>query len=91
MLRVARTHLRRLAPELADAPLHLHQLDGPPGAPRYSVSVELCESVANCPYKVTDPKKCPIFACGERRSLRLLLTREGELVQAISDDLNWDS
>lgn len=90
MLRVARTHLSKLAPELRNARLRLRQLDGPPDSPRFAVSVDMCRDVAACIYGVTDTDKCPIFACNQRRAVRLLLSREGELLQVINDDLRWE-
>jgi hypothetical protein len=90
MLRVARAHLNKLAPELRGAPIHLHQLDGPPNAPRYAVSVEACQSAQGCPHGVSDPQLCPIVVCSQRRAIRLLLSREGELMQMINDDRRWE-
>jgi hypothetical protein len=90
MLKVARGYLGKLEPNLREAPLHLHQLDGPPGAPRYAVSVERCKRTAICPYGVTDPSRCPVFDCRLRNSLRLLLSREGDLVQVIRSGLHWE-
>jgi hypothetical protein len=89
MLRVARAHLSKLAPELRNARMRMRQLDGPPGSPRYAVSVDMCRDVASCAYGVTNTEKCPIFACSQRHAIRLLLSREGELLQVIKDDLRW--
>jgi hypothetical protein len=90
MLRVARAHLNKLAPDLRNARFRLRQLDGPPGSPRFAVSVDMCRDVAACNHGVTDTEKCPIFACSQRHAIRLLLSREGELLQVINDDLRWE-
>ncbi|MEI8306749.1 MAG: hypothetical protein WCF99_06735 [Chloroflexales bacterium] len=91
MLRVARAHLSKLAPELRSSTrLRLRQLDGPPGSPRFAVSVDMCRNVGVCAYGVTDTDTCPIFACTQRRAIRLLLSREGELLQVITDGLRWE-
>lgn len=90
MLAVARAHLRRLAPDLADLPLHLQQLDGPPGAPRYAVSVADCLRDGPCPHGVTVQAACDVPTCALRHSFRLLLTRDGEVVQAINGDMQWE-
>ncbi|MEI7645543.1 MAG: hypothetical protein WCJ55_14815 [Chloroflexales bacterium] len=90
MLRVARAHLNKLAPELRNARLRLRQLDGPPGSPRFAVSVDMCREDVPCVNGVTEVEKCPVFACSQRRAIRLLLSREGELRQVINDDLRWE-
>lgn len=90
MLRVARAHLSKLAPELRNARFRLRQLDGPPGSPRFAVSVDMCRDVHSCPHGVADTENCPVFACSQRKAIRLLLSREGELLQVINDDLRWE-
>lgn len=90
MLEVARQHLLQIDAGLQDAPLHLRMLDGPPGSPRYAVSVAECHRAGPCPYHVTDEARCPILECSLRHSLRLLLTRDGELVEVIQGDIRWE-
>lgn len=90
MLAVAREHLRKLAPDLADLPLHLQQLDGPPGAPRYAVSVASCHRQGDCPHGVTVEQTCAVPNCTLRHSFRLLLTRDGQVVQTIDGDGQWE-
>jgi hypothetical protein len=90
MLAVAREHLRTLAPDLADLPLHLQQLDGPPGAPRYVISVASCHREGECPHGVVDDSVCGVPSCALRHSFRLLLTREGKVVQGIDGETQWE-
>jgi len=89
MLQVARTHLLTLAPELWNARIHLLQLDGPPGSPRFAVSADMCCSIGSCSHHITDPNTCPVFACSQRRAIRILLSRKGDLIHVISDHLRW--
>lgn len=94
MFQVARDYLSAHVPELKDAPLHLHFLDGPPGAPRYAVNAVVCNHIADCPYHV-DPllaenERCPVFNCELRESLRLLISREGEVVKVMHSGVKWD-
>lgn len=90
MLKIAREHIRRLDATLKDAPIRLHQLDGPPGSPRFAVSVARCFREGDCPHEVISEAACPILECDMRHSLRLLFTREGELVEVIKGDLKWE-
>jgi hypothetical protein len=90
MLAVAREHLLKLAPDLADLPLRLQQLDGPPGAPRYAVSVAACHRESDCPHGVVNESACSVPTCALRHSFRLLLTRDGEVVQTIEGDRQWE-
>jgi hypothetical protein len=91
MLRVARDHLSAIEPGLEDAPLRLHTLDGPPGSPRYAVSVSRCRRQGPCPYDVVDEQLCSVHECAQREALRMLLNRDGEVVEIIRDGLRWDS
>lgn len=92
MVKVVRSYLRENVPEMQDAPLRIHQLDGPPGAPRYTATVEVC-TVPECPYGVThdliEAGKCPVLACALRNSVRLLLDRQGTVVQEMHTGLHW--
>jgi|GEM_PF-824381 hypothetical protein len=91
-LSVARAYLREHNPELAELPLRLRVLDGPPNAPRYAVTLECCPDQP-CPHGM--PKElalageCPIRSCPLRHTLRLLLTLNGEVVQVTESDLHW--
>jgi hypothetical protein len=91
MLRVAREHVRRLNMGLDDEPIHLRMLDGPPSAPRYAVYVGACMSEGDCPHGVNDRITCPILECKLRRSLRMLLDRDGNLVELLRDGVRWSS
>jgi len=90
MLGVARGHLRAIAPRLAEAPLRLRMLDGPPGSPRYAVWASACRRSGPCPYGVPDEHRCHVRDCPLRDALRMLLSREGEVVEVIRDGLRWD-
>lgn len=91
MIRVARGHLSLIEPGLKDAPLQLHMLDGPPGAPRYAVSVSRCRRQGPCPHGTLDGQPCTVRECALREALRMLLNRDGELVEVIRDGLRWES
>jgi hypothetical protein len=90
MLGVARAHVARHAPELLDQPIQLQQLDGPPGSPRYAVSVGACLREGPCPHGVADGAPCPIRDCTLRHSLRMLLDRDGNVVELLRDGLRWN-
>ncbi len=92
LIKMVRAYISKRAPELADAPIHLHRLDGPPGGPRYSASAELC--CANvCPYGVSADAvaagRCSIHTCSLRRSIRLLLDAQGAVLQEQRGDIHW--
>lgn len=91
-LQMARQYLDRHMPELYGAPLHLRRLDGPPGAPRYAVSAEVC-LVARCPRgfpsTIAEAGQCPVRDCPLRRSVRLLLDRYGGVMQATCSGVHW--
>lgn len=89
MIQVAREHLARLDAELRDEPIHLRALDGPPGAPRYAVYVGLCARQGPCPHGVEELNPCPVLDCELRHSLRMLLDREGNLVEVLRSGVRW--
>jgi hypothetical protein len=89
MLQVAREHLRELDEGLHEEPIHLRMLDGPPGAPRYAVYIGACEREGPCPYGVADQNPCPVLDCQLRHSLRMLLDREGKLVEVLRSGVRW--
>ena len=91
MIRVARGHLSAIEPGLKDAPLQLRMLDGPPGAPRYAVSISRCLRQGPCPYGVEPGQACTVHDCELREALRMLLNREGEVVEVIRDGVRWES
>lgn len=92
LVKVARVYLAERLPFLKDAPLRIHMLDGPPGSPRYSVSVERCRPVA-CPHDIPPEDsangRCPIIDCPVRHSLRLLFDRNGQLMNASESGIHW--
>ena len=92
LLLAARAYLGERIPELKNEPLRLHALDGPPGSPRYSVTVEVCPAGA-CPHgiaaEVARTGQCPIKICPLRRSVRLLLDRHGTVLQQTESTVHW--
>jgi hypothetical protein len=92
LLWLARRYLAERAPELKDAPLRIRMLDGPPDSPRYAVTVEACKP-GPCPHgvprEVADAGACRVPVCPLRDTLRLLFTRDGELVQVTHSDMHW--
>jgi hypothetical protein len=92
MLSVAQKYVNQHVPELKDVPLHGRSLDGPPDAPRYTVTAEECRA-DTCPYGVSHETaaagKCPILECQLRHSLRLLLDQQGEVVEDMRSGIHW--
>jgi hypothetical protein len=92
LLEIARQQIAQRAPELQNAPLQLRELDGPPGAPRYAASSARCLAAA-CPYGVSTGAaaagRCQIHLCPLRRSVRLLLNREGAVIQTTEGGVRW--
>lgn len=92
LLAIARSYISAHMPELRDAPLHIRQLDGPPGAPRFAVTIEHC-APAQCPHgvprNVAAAGGCPVRACPLRRSVRILMNRDGTIVQVTQSRLHW--
>ena len=93
LLKVAHEYVATNAPELEDADLFLRQLDGPPEAPRFAVSVISCQREHECPYHVdeTDTENCPIISCELRAALRLLYSRDGTLMKVSRSTIRWNS
>jgi hypothetical protein len=89
---VARSYLSQHAPAVQSAPLWLHQLDGPPGSPRFVVTAEAC-CTKNCPFGVTralaDAGDCPVRECALRCTVRLLFGRDGALQTATYSGVHW--
>ena len=91
LLVAARTYLSQHVPELKAAPLQLRMLDGPPESPRYAVTAEDCLAGA-CPFgasAVAHAGQCSVRDCPLRCSVRLLLDRRGEVVQATRSGIHW--
>jgi hypothetical protein len=93
VLGLARDYLSEKLPKLCESPLSLHLLDGPPGSPRFAVSVQHCDYQNNCPLGV-DPAeakaKCPHINCELRESARLLIDREGTIIKVLESGTRWD-
>lgn len=89
---IVQAYIEEHLPELADAPLHIQSLDGPPDAPRYAASAETCP-VDTCPYglplPLAQPGGCPVLDCPLRCSLRLLLDRSGTVLEARRSGVRW--
>jgi hypothetical protein len=70
----------------------VHQLDGPPDAPRFAVTAEKC-AAAICTHFIkadnaTDVR-CDIPVCPLRHTVRLLFDQDGSVVQVTRSDLHW--
>ncbi len=94
LLRIAKAYIETTTPELREAPLHLHHLDGPPGSPRFAISAEVCPESHNCPFGITsevaDAGKCPVINCSVRHSVRLLYNRDGTMVKEMQSGTHWE-
>jgi len=92
VLQMAQQYLDRRMPELHGAPLRLRRLDGPPDAPRYAVSAEVCP-VARCPRgypsAIAEAGQCPVHDCQLRCSVHLLLDRYGGVRQVTRSNVHW--
>lgn len=92
LLDTLRAYIGARMEELADAPIRLHRLDGPPGAPRYSASAECCDAT-ECPYGIAADDaaagRCAVHACPLRRSMRLLLDGQGAVIQEQRSNIHW--
>jgi hypothetical protein len=92
LLRVARAYLAEHAPALQDAPMTLRQLDGPPKAPRFAITVEACQA-QHCPHdiplSVSSAGKCPVPECNLRCTMRLLYDRRGTMRTATQSTVHW--
>lgn len=93
LLLTARRYLAKNMPELNDAPLRMRYLDGPPGSPRYAVTVEQCRKIIGCPkgvsYEQATAGKCPVLDCPLRHTVRLLFDRRGGIVQIMHSGIHW--
>ncbi len=92
VLETAREYLDAVQPEMHEAELHLRQLDGPPDAPRFAVTAEVCET-EQCPYQVpkdvADAGDCPIQQCDHRCTIRILFDRDGSLRSSMRSGVHW--
>lgn len=92
-LQAAQRYINEHLPELSAMPLAIHQLDGPPGSPRYVVTSEACCARA-CPHgfsaDVATSGQCDVRDCPLRRSARLLLDREGVVVHVTLCGIHWN-
>lgn len=88
----AQVYVNEHVPELRNAHLHIRMLDGPATAPRYAVAAERC-TAGRCPYGVAtntrDSGRCPIADCPLRQAVRLLMSRQGEVVRATESGIHW--
>ncbi|HNP86605.1 MAG: hypothetical protein JST60_13995 [Chloroflexi bacterium SZAS-1] len=91
LLKIAQAYLNQHMPEMAGARLQLRNLDGPPEAPRYSVTAECC--LQACPHGVAPAiaavGKCPVADCPLRCSVRLLLSRRGTVLHTTQSTIHW--
>lgn len=93
ILKIARNYLQQHAPDMSTATLRMRQLDGPPGSPRFAVIAERCVAAA-CLHQNTPENAaaglCNQRACEQRRSVHLLINRDGTIVQMINGVHHWD-
>jgi len=91
-LAVARRYIDQHLPEFRGTVLQVHQLDGPPDAPRYAVTAELCTADA-CPHQIpaedSAAGRCDVAVCPLRHTVRLLFDHDGSVVQVTRSDLHW--
>ncbi|MEM8530978.1 MAG: hypothetical protein AAGF95_09055 [Chloroflexota bacterium] len=89
---IARSHIEEQVPALKNAPLRFTQLDGPPGAPRYAAFAAKC-TTNDCPYGVpptiSEAGRCPICDCRFRCSARVLMNRDGDIIQTMESTIRW--
>ncbi len=92
MLRIAQKYVSLHMPEFQNVPLRVRSLDGPPGSPRYTVTAEAC-CASVCPYGVSPTTAaagdCPILECQLRDSIRLLLDRQGQVLEEMRSGIHW--
>jgi capsular polysaccharide biosynthesis protein len=92
VLQLAQTYVREQLPELQNAALCVRTLDGPPDAPRYSVTAEVCIA-RPCPHGVpatiAATGQCTVHSCPLRCSVRLLLDEGGAVLQATRSGIHW--
>lgn len=92
LIPVARDYIEAQVPELKNAPLRFRQLDGPAGGPRYAAFAAKC-TTNDCPYNipptVSEAGRCPICDCRFRCSARVLLNRDGDIIQTTQSTIRW--
>jgi hypothetical protein len=79
-------------PELKDAALRVRMLDGPPGSPRYAVTVESCGTHVcpnGVPREISVAGECTVRECALRDTVRLLLDQNGAVVQITRSGVHW--
>ncbi len=87
ILMTTHTRLLALMPGLRVAGLRIRQLDGPPAAPRFAVDASMCPTASGCDRQALDGGQCSAIDCPQRRMMRLLLSREGQILQVIHHPL----
>jgi hypothetical protein len=92
LLNAAHRYVDQHLPDLRHAPLALRMLDGPPGSPRYAVTVAACRAQA-CPRGISTldaaAGQCHVPDCPLRHTARLLLDRQGNVIQATRSGILW--
>jgi hypothetical protein len=93
ILNLARRYLQDNLPELNDSLVQVRALEGPPGSPRFTASVELCtasECPHNVPKSVAEAGECPVHCCDLRHAVRLLLDRDGNIIKETHSGIHWN-
>lgn len=93
ILKIARSYLQQHAPDMSAATLRMRQLDGPPGSPRFAVIAERCTAdicIHHHSPEFAAAGRCNERACERRRSVHLLINRDGTIVQMIDCAHHWE-
>jgi len=93
-IQAAQRYLALHSPELRETPLRMRCLDGPPEAPRYMVTGDIC-CAHTCPYGVRPEEaacgSCPIGNCSLRHAVCLLLNRDYQVLKESHSGVKWSS
>jgi hypothetical protein len=89
---IVRAYVQANYPALAEARLTMRRLDGPPAAPSYAASLEVCDTI-KCPFHVSPADaragRCAVPSCTLRTTLRLLLDGKGNVLEEITSHTHW--
>jgi hypothetical protein len=92
-LMAAQRYISQYFPELSGRALRLHMLDGPLGSPCYAATIEACVATV-CPRgfatEAGASDQCGVLDCPLRRPARLLLDRQGVVMQTTISGIHWN-
>lgn len=93
-VQAAQSYLSEHTPDLRDSSLRVRHLDGPPEAPRYMVTGEIC-CARQCPYgvapEVAASGNCPVGNCALRHAVCLLLDEKYRVLKESHSGIKWSS